>query len=1217
MGKTNLKLISLNVRGLNNAKKRKAVFQHLHNVNCDIAFLQETFSSFKEENIWTQEWGGTGYFVHGTKHSCGVAILIRKNYDIEFVDKILDKYGRYIVLKVKVGDLNFNLINVYSPSKESEKAKFISYLAQLLDSSNITAADNTILGGDWNITLDAMDKMGGTVFQNSKAASEINTMKDTYNLVDIWRLRNGNKRRYTWRQKSPRVHCRLDYFLISNQITDLVTSNQILPSILSDHSPIELSLRFLDQPHLGRGHWKLNVSLLNDHNYIKNVKEHICQCKEQYDSISNTNLKWELMKYEIRKVSIDYSKKKKKESKNRKNELEKELDNLEKLECQNNDNIFMQIDTIKEELEAIYKEEAQGAIIRSRTQWAEEGEKSTAYFFNLEKSNATKRNIRKIDNNGNELTNQEEILKYIKDYYENLYKKDNIDLNHNLFNQTQIETLSVEDQNKCEGLVSFEECTRVLDKFSKNKTPGNDGLPIEFYRVFWTDIGELMVESFNYSFQNELLTTSQRQAIITLLEKPGKDRHHIKNWRPISLLNVDYKILTKCLSERLQNIIHKLIHHSQTGFIKGRSIFDNLRTILDIVEERDQLNKDGLLISIDFEKAFDSLSWEFLNKALKTYNFGSDFIKWVQICYTDISSCVVNYKQASSYFDIRKGVRQGDPLSPYLFILATEIMSIYIRNNKNIRGLRYGNSEIKLLSYADDTTVFLQDENDAKYLFKFLNKFEKCSGLKMNRDKTEGFWLGVNKDSTYKPLGIKWSTVIKILGIFISYNKDTMTKNNFDDRLLKIKNKFNMWKKRDLTIYGKILIIKTFALSQILYTSTVLHIPDKIVKEIQNLIFCFLWNGKTHKVKRNVVIQEYLNGGCKMIDIEETLKVQKVKWIKWYFQREETDWKKTMKKIIGVDNLEIFLKSNFEIPPRLKVNVFYYELLKTWRDVKYKKILSKEDVLSQYLWYNSKIRVHNKTAYNESFIQANLIQIKDIIKDNMQFKDIQEMNINNNLIVEYIDLLNAIPLQWKQLLLSDTAYIHNSDCLISIDNEGKNILDTNFREIYNDLVFKKIDKSKSCTKLSETFDINDNEWKQYFMLPHNSGVTNKVKELQYKIIHSYVATNKLLYKMNIKASPRCNFCFLYHQDIQHLIYECMIVKNFWFRIEEWLLSQFDITKKFCLKNVMLGSIEDSGFLNKVVLHCKYYILKCKYQDCLPNFELFTEYAQVYLDLIID
>ena len=563
----------------------------------------------------------------------------------------------------------------------------------------------------------------------------------------------------------------------------------------------------------------------------------------------------------------------------------------------------------------------------------EEGERSTAYFFNLEKHNALKKNIRKIKDNDREITEQSKILDHIAEYYAKLYKKKNVDLlNTNIFTQANIPKLSEEEQSLCEGAITVEECSKIIKLFSKNKTPGNDGLPIEFYLEFWNEFGHMMVDSFNYSFENELLSVSQRQAVISLLDKPGKDRLLIENWRPISLLNIDYKILTKCLTERVKKILEKLIDQSQTGFVKGRNISDGLRIILDVMDETDINKKEGLLVTIDFEKAFDSLSWDYLFKAIKTFNFGTDFLRWVKLCYTDISSCVMNFKHSSPYFSINRGVRQGDSLSPYLFILAVELMSINIRNDDNIRGLNYENNEIKILSYADDTTAILQDETDANKLFAHLKEFERISGLKMNKSKTEGLWLGIKKHSNFKPLGIKWKSVIKILGIHISYDKQLAEQKNFIEKIAKIKIKLNLWKQRNLSIYGKILIIKTFALSQILYLSTVLHIPDHIVKEIETLSYQFLWNGKQHKVKKRVITQDFEKGGCRMIDLEEMMKVQKIKLIIKHFVEKEKQWKYTMQTILGIKNLNLFLKSNFIIPPH--VSPFYNDVLKFWKEVK-------------------------------------------------------------------------------------------------------------------------------------------------------------------------------------------------------------------------------------------------------------------------------------------
>ncbi len=1216
MVKRGIKVISLNVRGLNDVNKRTSVFQYVNKEKGDIIFLQETYSSEKDMSRWIHEWGGSGYFSHGTKHSCGVAILIRRNLNIDITDSCLDPSGRYIILKIKIEDHILNLINVYCPNREGEKVTFLRKLVNVMDSKGVKDATNNVIGGDWNITLNAKDKMGGTMFKKGKSAEEIDKMSEHFNLVDIWRLRNEEITRYTWRQKRPRIHCRLDYFLTSHHITELIADCKILSSVISDHSPIALYLTSLDEPKLGCGHWKLNVSLLSDKEYTQKMKENINSWKEKYKSITDKNLKWELLKYEIRKLSISFSKQKMRERRNRKETLESDLARLESLEYRNNENIYQEIDRRKEELNQIYQEEAEGAIVRSRVQWAEEGEKSTAYFFDLEKTNSRKKNIKKLEYNGKEIVNQSMILECIEEFYKTLYKQEKVAIDHNLFYQPQIPTLNADEQTKCEGLVTIEECSDIISRIAKNKTPGNDGLPIEFYREFWQELGQMMIDSFNYSFQHGSLTTSQRQAIITLIDKPGKDRLFLDNWRPISLLNVDYKILTKCLTTRLQNVLTKLIHKSQTGFVKNRSIFDGLRTILDVVDESDISQTEGLLLSIDFEKAFDSISWQYMFNTLKSFNFGTEFIQWVQLCYTDIYSCVVNYKHSTPYFKIHRGVRQGDSLSPYLFILGAEIMSIHIRNNKNIRGLKYGSEEIKILSYADDTTALLRDETDGEKLLNFLKQFESHSGLKINKNKTEGFWLGSKKDSNFRPLGVKWSTVIKILGIFISYNKDVIIQKNFRDKLVKIENKLNMWKKRYLTMYGKVLLLKSFALSQILYVSTVLHIPDSIVHDIDNIMFRFLWNGNTHKVKKNVVIQDYCNGGSRMIDLNERLKIQKIKWIKWYHERDEVYWKATMKKLFPVENLDIFLKSEFTLSNKLHISEFYMELLKVWKEIKYSTINSSEDILNQYLFYNRHIRINNNMIYIKAFSDKNILQIKDIINDAGCIKSFHDMSLNEKYFMTYLGLVNAIPREWKSKLQNGELIFNNllRECLVNVQNNSIDIRQVRCTDIYNDLIIKKMCKSKACIKHSDCFDITDEEWKEIFMLPLKAGVTNKERELQFKIIHGFVATNHLLYKMKIKTSPRCNFCFLYRQDINHVLFECIDVKIFWFGVSKWLLELFELNITFCLRNILFGSLENTSFINRIILYGKYYILKCKYQDVTPCIDSFIMYITINVDL---
>ena len=256
--------------------------------------------------------------------------------------------------------------------------------------------------------------------------------------------------------------------------------------------------------------------------------------------------------------------------------------------------------------------------------------------------------------------------------------------------------------------------------------------------MFWPLVGKHVVDCFNYAHEHGELLNSQKQAVITLLEKKGKDKRLIKNWRPISLINVDTKIISKTLAKWLEPILPDLIHCNQNAYVKGRSIFDAVRTIDDVLEYTKHTKFSGILIAIDFEKAFDSIDHKYLFKVLHAFNFGPVFIQWIRTFHSNISSCVINNGFSSDYFTVGHGVRQGDPLSPLLFI----ILASSIRQNEKIQDILIRNVEVKVSLFADDLSCFLRNMASYDFLKENLEQFSKCSGLQVNEEKTEFFRLG-------------------------------------------------------------------------------------------------------------------------------------------------------------------------------------------------------------------------------------------------------------------------------------------------------------------------------------------------------------------------------------------------------------------------------------------------------------------------------------------
>ena len=300
----------------------------------------------------------------------------------------------------------------------------------------------------------------------------------------------------------------------------------------------------------------------------------------------------------------------------------------------------------------------------------------------------------------------------------------------------------------------------------------------------------------------------------------------------------------------------------------------------------------GAALFIDFRKAFDSIEWSFLINTLNNFNFGPDIQNWVRIFYNNVTSCVLNNGHASEFFVLERGVRQGCPLSGLLFVIGIEVLANAIKNKTTIKGIKVGEKEIKVSLYADDTTVFVRDLDSVKELLALLNDFKKLSGLEINTTKTEGMWLGCWKNKTETPFGFRWPrNPIRALGIFFSYDQNKATELNFVEKIRNLEKTLNSWKRRNLTLYGKINIVKTLGLSKLIYNASVLAIPEQLIKEINSIIFNFIWDGKPPKIKKLTVIGEKKQGGLKMTDFNIMNKALKVAWIPRIKSENEASWK--------------------------------------------------------------------------------------------------------------------------------------------------------------------------------------------------------------------------------------------------------------------------------------------------------------------------------------
>ena len=1237
-------LFSFNARGLGGKIKRNAIFNHLKRKSSrGIFLLQETHSCPDFESAWKKEWGGDIYFSHSTRDSCGTAILLSPGLDIACTEEPTNHEGRTQFLRINANnpDSDTLIVNVYAPTrnKVDEQIRFLDKLKDQLKTFDYV---HLLMGGDWNTIFNPkLDKQGGNMINcTNEYTHDLVNFMETYDLVDIIRLTHPDKTIFTRVQRNPLVLSRIDHWLISEHICNMVTVCKVQPGLQSDHSIINLKINNSPQSR-GKGFWKFNSSLLHDVTYVNNIKEIVREKTFDLALMEDKGLKWDSIKCEIRGATLAHSFTKNK----KRREVEKKLNNSlislqEKLTLSADTKTLDEYEKVKSELENIEQEKAKGVILRSKIKWSEAGEKNTKYFLNLEKRNSINKTISRLEvNPGVTVNNTKEILNECKTFYSDLYNEpchNQIDDNNKFFS-TEHNTLSNDDKNICEGILTIDECTKAIKAMKNGKSPGNDGFTAEFYKFFWIDIKYLVLDSLNYAYVKGELSIDQKRGIITLIPKKGKNRFILKNWRPISLLNTDYKLLTKCLSFRLQAVLPKIIDNDQTGFLKDRYIGENIRTISDLIEYTSLKNKPGYILLIDFEKAFDTIRWSYLYKCLNFFNFGEMFIHWVKVIYSNIESTVINNGHTSQYFKLSRGIRQGCPVSPYLFIIAVEVMAIYIRQSKDIKGIWVGNTEFKISQLADDTGMFVLDIQSIKNVIKCLEDFKEISGLKLNVDKTIGKPIGsltgIELDSL-ENIGIIWTNdSITTLGITITNDPVVNMEKNFKPRLKAMRDTLNIWLSRNLSLKGKITILKSLALPKLLYVSSNMPIPYEAIKEADCIISNFLWDHKKPKIKRNVMIQPIELGGLKAPDFSSMVKASRVAWVKRLLSPSKAKWKTFLKTFVSPTSLDDFIKTSLDHETIDHLNPFYKQIFKSWIEIKRHPECATE-FLEEIIWNNrfiqapvENIRQKKKTSlFFSDFYKAGITKIKDLISPNGDWMDLSLLSSKYDIkcnVLRYQRLKLAIPRDWFTEIKRYISIIENDNSFVLPNKEHnfmtydeKNIVKSSTKVIYNSFVGNKYVTPTSVEKWNTTFVIDENDWASIYRIPYLCNRDTYLQSMQFRIIHRIFPCNKWFSVLKVSDTELCEFCGL-SDTIEHYLYQCDKIGNFWSELQMWYNSISDVKVILTCKHVIFGLYYDnSAFhaINYIILLGKQYIRRQKYKDSPISIINFLVHLRIKLDI---
>ena len=1208
-----LKILSFNVQGLGGIKKQKDVFNYLQNKNFDIVCLQDThFTSDQEKHI-RNRWEGSCFFSAAPQSNArGVAIFFGKKVDYKIHNQKQDENGNLLILDLTISNKRLSLINVYGPNKD-DPTFYENVFKSIADIGN----ELYIICGDFNLTLNPnIDCFNYKHINNPKARNFITNMKKENNLFDTFRELHPYLKRYTWRRKTPLKQSRLDFFLVTENIVNSIKKSQIETGYKSDHSMVTLILAMDNFEH-GKSLWKHNNSLLTDTEYLKTINSKIQDIKKQYclpvynheaiDEIPDEELQFvindqlflDTVMMEIRGKSISYASYKKK-SKNI--QEQKLVEQIQYLEDNLSENKIPNLEKSKLELGKLREEKMKGFLIRSRANDIENGEKPSQFFCSLETNNFKSKVINVIEKDDGEIiTDQKQILAETCKFYETLYaSKENTlnDVDLNAYMQDMnVPKLHEDEALKLEGILTLKEAGKTLKNMKNNKSPGTSGFSADFYKVFWKQLGTFVVRAINFGFLKGELSVTQQHGLIVCIPKENKCRNYLKNWRPITLLNTAYKIASGCIANRIKQVLDQLVSTDQTGFIEGRFIGENTRLVYDLLQFTEEEHIPGLLLLIDFEKAFDSLSWSFINKVLKFFNFGPSIINWITVLNRNACSAVSQCGHLSPFFMLGRGCRQGDPISPYLFILCAEILSIRLRNNKNIKGIKIDNVELKFSQYADDASAFLDgSKTSLEETLQELETFANISGLKTNFDKTQVVWIGAKKYST-DAIKTRWklswgATQFRLLGITFDVDLDIIGI-NYKDKIAQIKNSIKMWRRRFLTPLGKITVIKSLLLPKITHLLIALPNPDtETLNIISGIFYDFLWNGRA-KIKQSVIVKQYFEGGLSMINLTAFTQALKITWLRRILQK-ESKWQLLIRKFVNIENAFCCGSEYTELASKKLKNKF-------WKDVftalsNFQKHLKVDwDISSPYqtpIFCNKNLLVGGKCFFYKSWLDKGICYIQDLMDNECNFLDFnafsQSTSINTNFL-QYQGVIECI----KKLMRKKE----------NTGSTDKNIIGPVFPKVVQSIlkqkkgsqnIYKVLNKNNveptGKNKWNHLYHIDEKSWEYIYLAPFKITKCTKLRWFQTCINHKILVTNKFLYQIKMIDSPNCCFCGNNEESIEHLFWHCPRTQQFIKEVTE-KFQGMSISLNLTERNFILGYFPQntSNIIQFLILVAKYYI----------------------------
>lgn len=766
----------------------------------------------------TYKQSGYKLFVNPTtgNASNGTVIIVHESLledgQYEF-KKILD--GRISKLKIKMLEKIYNLYCIYFTSGNySTSFNRCNEINMLKESMELTKDNerNFIVSGDFNFVENEKDTINYlTVRPEMRAFADF---KRSVEIEDIYRKLNPLGRHITRRDDNSAK--RLDRIYISTPINKKLISHTFLDLPMNtDHvyGPL-ITLRKKEKIRWGKGLWKLNNTLLtkSNHEEAERIWGDLQKNKVLYDNVLDW---WDYAKRKLKKFFIREGIEKKKRDKAEMKKLTEEMHNVQTHIGWSTEEKRKKVSQIRMKLNLLTNYYSQGQKLRSKIIDFENEKENQTDFYKLEVMNATSKQITELEVNETQISGKDQVMGAVHRFWKDLWgkKKSFNEANQNRYLEKYLK--NDKQQKKARTYTIYpEEALKSLKKQNKKGSPGTDGYTPDFYLWAWSFLENDMIEVINNCYLYRQMSKTMRSAVVTIIPKEGNLKL-LKNWRPVSLLNIDYKIISTIITERLKEEIESEISTEQKCAIKGRQISDIHLNILATLKRAKRIKQRTIVTAYDYRKAFDMIDHSIILKTLQLLNTSKALINWVKVLYKNITSQVQVNGALTEEIVVMRGIRQGCPLSMLLFVIALESLSRSLKQDENIRS-PYDNMIIQ--QYADDLSTFTEDADSQIAAEKHIENFCRQSGLEINPEKTHILCFNLDAFELNKlKLGnpdCKIENQIKILGVYFN-NKDIIAKLNWEERIDKMQKIVMKHKSRDVSIFGKVKLVNALLLPHI------------------------------------------------------------------------------------------------------------------------------------------------------------------------------------------------------------------------------------------------------------------------------------------------------------------------------------------------------------------------------------------------------------------